>query len=170
MAKKKLVKSASELDMALEVSNAINIKEITLVESHCKLFPVSRSASGEHNFTISACTDHSVEDSDQILLTQVRLKFKAKNAKDEDLVQLEAAYIAIYSLKAEKTFSSDHYARFADYCSVFHIWPYWREFVQHSIAGFGLPPLTLPVFKFGAKLPKEESQMQKKQIKQKTEK
>lgn len=170
MAKKKLVKSASELDMALEVSNAINIKEITLVESHCKLLPVARNADGEHNFTISACTDYSVEDSGKLLLTQARLKFKARNAEDEDLVQLEAAYIAIYSLKAEKPFSSDHYTHFADYCSVFHIWPYWREFVQRSIAGFSLPPLTLPVFKFGAKLSKEDSQIQKKQIKQKTEK
>jgi preprotein translocase subunit SecB len=170
MAKKKLVQSATELDMALEISNAINIKDITLVESHCKLFPVARNADSERNFSISACTDHSVEDSDRVLLTQVRLKFKAKNAKEEDLVWLEAAYIAIYSLKAEKPFSSDHYVHFADYCSVFHIWPYWREFVQRSIAGFGLPPLTLPVLKFGAKLPKEESLAQSKRIKQKAEK
>ncbi|MBN1123364.1 MAG: protein-export chaperone SecB [Sedimentisphaerales bacterium] len=167
MAKKKTKKSVPELDMALEVSNIIDLKDIALIENRCKLFPVSRSDKGRYNYTVSATTDFAVEDENDILLTQVRMKFKANNAKDENLLLLEATYIAVYSLKTKKEFSSDHYTYFAKYCSVFHIWPYLREFVQRSIAGFGMPPLTLPVYKFGTKLPDEDSLVSKKQIEQK---
>jgi preprotein translocase subunit SecB len=163
MAKKKIVKLIPELDMALEVSNAINIKDIVLIENRCKLFGVSRD---RNSFDVSALTGYKVEEEGKILLTEVRLKLKARNSQSEDLAFLEAVYLVVYSLKTEKTFSNDQYVHFADYCSVFHVWPYWREFVQRSIAGMGLPPLTLPVYKFGSKLPKEESLIQKKMLEQ----
>jgi preprotein translocase subunit SecB len=165
MAKKKDTKSITELDMALEVSNTIDIKDILLTESHCKLFGIA-SSPGEHSYDISATTNYEVREKDKILLTQTHLKFRAKNPKNEKLGFLEAVYLVVYSLKTEKSFSDDRYIHFADYCSVFHVWPYWREFVQRSIAGMGLPPLTLPVYKFGSKLSKEESLIQKKMLEQ----
>lgn len=151
--------------MALEVSSVIDLKDIVLTESHCKLLGVSSSPSG-NSYDISATTDYEVKEKEKILLTQVRLKFKAKSPQNEGLAFLEAVYLVVYSLKAEKTFSNDQYIHFADYCSVFHVWPYWREFVQRSIAGMGLSPLTLPVYKFGTKLLKEESLIQKKMLEQ----
>jgi hypothetical protein len=165
MAKKKNVKPTTALDMALEVSNVIDIKDVVVTESHCKLLGVSSSPSG-NSYDISAITDYEVKEKDKILLTQVRLKFRAKSPQNEGLAFLEAVYLVVYSLKTEKTFSNDRYIHFADYCSVFHVWPYWREFVQRSIAGMGLSPLTLPVHKFGIKLPKEESLIQKKMLEQ----
>jgi preprotein translocase subunit SecB len=163
MAKKKNVKLTTELDMALEVSNVIDIKDIILTENRCKLFGVSQD---RNSYDISATTDYKVEEEGKILLTQIRFKFRAKNPQNKDSAFLEAIYLVVYSLKTEKTFSSDRYVHFADYCSVFHVWPYWREFVQRSIASMGLPPLTLPVYKFGSKLPKEESLIQKKMLEQ----
>ena len=170
MAKKKVAKSVPELDMALEVSNFIDLEDIAIIENRCKLFPVSQDGNGDLDYTVSASTDFSVEQENNVLLVQVQLKFKAKNKNNEDVVLLVAKYIAIYTLKTKKEFSIEQYGHFEDYCSVFHVWPYWREFVQRAIADFRMPPLTLPVFKFGTKLPDEDSLSSKKQIIQKKKK
>lgn len=164
MAKKKVTKSIPELDMALEISNSIDIEDIALIENRCKLFPVSRDGDGKYDYTVSALTNFSVENENSILLVQVQIKFKAKNKENEDIVLLEAEYIVVYTLKTNNEYSAEHYNHFANYCSVFHIWPYWREFVQRSISDFRMPPLTLPVFKFGTKLPNEDSLGSKKQV------
>jgi preprotein translocase subunit SecB len=167
MAQRKKEKPVSELDLALAVSDVIDIKEVIFTESHCKLFGISREPKGTNSFDVYASTEYSVTDDDKILLTMVRFKFKAKNSNNEDFVLLEAVYVVAYSLKTDKQFSDVHYKTFSDYCSVFHVWPYWREFVQRSLANFGLPPLTLQVYKFGSKLPKEELFIPKKISKQK---
>jgi preprotein translocase subunit SecB len=163
MTKKTKVKIVTELDMALEISNVIDIKDIVLTENRCKLFSTSRE---KNSYAISALTDFKVEEEGKTLLTQVHFKFKAKNSQNEDIAFLEANYLVVYSMMVEKTFPTDRYIHFADYCSVFHVWPYWREFIQRSIASMGLPPLTLPVYKFGSKLPKEETLIQKKMLEQ----
>lgn len=167
MAKKKTTKSIPELDMALEVSNSTELEDIALIESRCKLFPVPQDGNGGYDYDISASTDYNVEQENNSLLVKVRLKFKAKNKHVNDVVLLVAEYIAVYNFKTEKDFSAEQYTRFTDYCSVFHVWPYWREFVQRSIASLRMPPLTLPPFKFGTKLPNEESLISKNQIVQK---
>ncbi len=164
--KKKKEKTASELDMALALSDAVEIKEVIFTESHCKLFGVDRDAEEKKNVELFASTEYSEENEGKILLTRVRFKFIAKNKKDETVVLLEAVYIVVYSVNKKGNFADSHYSSFSEYCSVFHLWPYWREFVQRSIANFGLPPLTLPVFKFGSKLPKEGLQAISTDIKQ----
>jgi preprotein translocase subunit SecB len=163
---KKEPKTITELDLALEVSDAIDIKDVILVENRCKLFSMSRE---KNNYTISALTDYKVEEEGKVLLTQVKFKFKARNLQNADIASLEAVYLVVYSQGTDKTFSSEQYMHFADYCSVFHVWPYWREFVQRAIASMGLPPLTLPVYKFGEKLFKEETLIEKKMLEQSKE-
>jgi preprotein translocase subunit SecB len=43
---------------------------------------------------------------------------------------------------------------------VFHVWPYWREMVQNTLARMGLPPLILPVFRVGDQYGRELSPKQ----------
>ena len=38
---------------------------------------------------------------------------------------------------------------FANTDAVYHAWPYWREFVQSSMARMGLPPIMIPLFRPG---------------------
>ena len=163
MAKKKTVRSRPELDMALEVSNTIELEEIALIENRCRLCPVPQDSKEGYNYTVSASTNYNVDAENDVLLVQIQLNFNAKNENVQDVVLLKAEYIAVYSLKTRNLFSAEKYINFSDYCSVFHVWPYWREFVQRSLADLRLPPLTLPVFKFGFKLPSEGYLASKKQ-------
>lgn len=157
-------RTVPELDMAIEVSNAMDIRDITMIENRCKRFAVSNE---KNSYEIFAVTEYEQEKDSNDLLVLVRFKFMAHNSKNENLALLEAVYLAFYASKAEKPFTDNHYTCFAEYCSIFHVWPYWREFVQRSIASLGMPPLTLPVYKFGSKLPKEQGLIQEKQIESK---
>ncbi len=81
-----------------------------------------------------------------------RLTLTAKNDIDSDEKSrfcVQATYRVMYKCaKAERPADEDLVA-FGQATGMLNIWPFWREFVHSSTSRMGLPPLTLPLFRFG---------------------
>lgn len=60
---------------------------------------------------------------------------------------IQATLSASYGLKPDSPeFSKDDLADYALCYCPFHVWGYWREFVQSSLARLDLPQVTIPLF------------------------
>ncbi len=63
-------------------------------------------------------------------------------------VVAKATLEAAYAFRPESTdFSDEQLETFALHYCPFHVWGYWREFVQSSLARLEWPPMTLPLFR-----------------------
>lgn len=74
--------------------------------------------------------------------------------KDEDaLAQIEANFEAIYLSDTE--LDNDCINEFGNNNVQFHVWPFWREFVQNSCMRMGVDPIPVPFYspKNGKKTP-----------------
>ncbi|KQN53180.1 hypothetical protein [Erwinia sp. Leaf53] len=67
------------------------------------------------------------------------------NESSESLVVIEAEFDACYLSKHEVT--KDQLDAFSQNNVGYHIWPYWREFVQSSCSRAGLSPIRVPFYK-----------------------
>lgn len=74
---------------------------------------------------------------------------KAEEKDDEEassLVMIEAKFDACYLSNQEV--SKDQLDAFSQNNAGYHIWPYWREFVQSSCTRAGISPIRIPFFQF----------------------
>src|SRR5680860_1409190 len=71
-----------------------------------------------------------------------------KEKGDDPLVEIHATFNAIYrsreklSQEAVKAFSQEHVG--------YHVWPYWREFVQSNCTRLGIAPIRIPFYRIGS--------------------
>lgn len=71
----------------------------------------------------------------------------AEDASPKAYALLQASLEATYTFKPDAPqFAEDDLRDFALCYCPFHVWGYWREFVQSSLARLELPQLTLPLF------------------------
>ena len=77
-----------------------------------------------------------------------RLSGRIPDREDVTYAVVQATLDAEYSPKADSTepFSNDDLEDFAFCYCPFHVWGYWREFVQSSLARLDLPHVTVPLF------------------------
>lgn len=76
----------------------------------------------------------------------VRLVDETVDDKDNDAVQAEiiAVFVSEYQLKDSCDLGKDAMAEFLN-CNVrFHVWPFWREYLQSTCTRMGLPVIPLP--------------------------
>jgi len=59
----------------------------------------------------------------------------------EPLLEFKATFFADYTIKFP--LEQDEIDAFAEQHVGFHVWPYWREFLQSSCSRLGLPPLAV---------------------------
>ena len=68
----------------------------------------------------------------------------------EPLLQIEAQFIARYI--SEQKMAADTLEAFSSENVGYHVWPYWREFVQSSCARIGMePPVSIPFYRIRRK-------------------
>lgn len=76
----------------------------------------------------------------------VRLVDETVDDKDNDAVQAEilAVFVSEYQLKGTSDLGDDAMSEFLN-CNVrFHVWPFWREYLQSTCTRMGLPVIPLP--------------------------
>lgn len=65
--------------------------------------------------------------------------------KDEEeavvLFEVEALFSANYSINDSKRPSEKAIRVFAEENGLYHVWPYWREFIQSTCSRVGIPPV-----------------------------
>lgn len=62
--------------------------------------------------------------------------------------ELIATYVAEYDLDEGKDVATEAVNEFLKHNAVYHVWSYWREYVQSTFARALLPPVTLPMMVF----------------------
>nr|WP_298717037.1 hypothetical protein [uncultured Steroidobacter sp.] len=99
----------------------------------------------------------------QVLRCFVNTGFRAlradaseKNIAEHMLAEIECVFAADYLVKSEEAPSSEIVSAFGENI-VFHVWPYWREYVQSTLARSRLPSIALPMFRVRQKPASSES-------------
>jgi len=75
--------------------------------------------------------------------------------KEEDIpgegvyVEIKAEFCALYGLDGNANEKELHLAlaEFGQFNIGYHVWPYWREYVQSVCARMGIPPIPIPMYR-----------------------
>ncbi|MCC5830871.1 MAG: hypothetical protein JJU36_15600 [Phycisphaeraceae bacterium] len=60
-----------------------------------------------------------------------------------------ATFQLVYQLPEIDKYGKDQLQAFAEVNAVYNVWPYWREYVQSTLARMGLPTITMPAYRIG---------------------
>ena len=94
----------------------------------------------------------SVGNSGQSTLLSVSVSFLLRgkdDGNDESLYKASCTIVLIYQCEDLTRYDQEVFKAFAGTTGVFNAWPYWREFAQNITSRMGLPPVTVPPFRFG---------------------
>jgi hypothetical protein len=78
----------------------------------------------------------------------VRLVFPQSSAEDVSpkvAAEFTAVFLAEYECVPDKVVSDDGAKEFLQHNAVYHVWSYWREYVQSTFNRAALPVITLPM-------------------------
>lgn len=83
----------------------------------------------------------------------------------EKPIQIKAVLALTYDCEEVSSFDDSALEAFGKINGVYNAWPYWREFVQNTVARMGLPPLIVPTFRvIQSKTPKKASRPARKKV------
>ena len=149
MADKESKRKEKTLDLKIigKVAAGVEIKSINLIESKTStaLDDVSQPNDG---LILSVGIKTSTKKTSYGFEAAIGFELRGKREKNNiSLLNIRADFRLKYELKNGKAFSKKDLDKFAAVNGVYNAWPYWREFVQSTVARMGLPPLTVPVLK-----------------------
>ena len=130
------------------IVSVVEIENVRLREAHCRSVRPSEIAK-----TLEVKPWHDAEviksGGGESLEIDVAFGLEVADADGEQEFQAEirGTFELLYRIPADEDFSSEELAAFAQINAVFNAWPYWREFVQTSLARMDMPVLTVPVFR-----------------------
>lgn len=169
MAKKKIktnvVTKENKIKAGLLVSDRVKLKDVRLIGSKCDQIP--EATLGKKTFAIDYSTEVQVDRKSGYVIVIAKFHFKAftdskfaKSKVQKPVVVIEASFLLAYKIENFEGLTQEGFELFANLNGIYNAWPYWREFVQNSIARMGLPSLAIPVFRI-VKPPKEKAIKQK---------
>jgi hypothetical protein len=76
------------------------------------------------------------------------LEKNPNTADDAVYVEIAAEFSANYRLKeeADENGLRDALSEFSQINVGYHVWPYWREYVQSTCTRIGIPPIPVPIY------------------------
>lgn len=150
--KQKADSTKDKLVLALDVSKIVELMAVRLIGSSFSSKPSALEGLKEVDIDVNIQC-RTQEDEHILVFPRFLLKAKQKGKKEAEeniQVRIEAEYILIYEAKDLKNLSDESILAFANTNGIFNAWPYWREYVQSTIARLGIPNYTVPVFRLGA--------------------
>lgn len=126
----------------------------SIIDVHEDIHPNTKGIGDVHvlkKMFVEGCEGYESSDdiNSSIYLFKVSFGFiysKNKNIESEDdiLTKIEATYIAQYI--SEETLLEDELINtFGKHNVPYHVWPYWREYLQSTLQRMELPTHTLPM-------------------------
>ncbi len=146
--KEKNKKKEIDVSLAARVSSKVEIVNVLLKQSSCYRKPDTGKA--KIALEIECDTTYEIDKKNSIITVLPNFKLKGYSEKkeaDEPALKIEAVFVLIYKVSNFKDLKKKHFEAFANTNGIYNAWPYWREFVQNTIARMSLPPLTIPVFR-----------------------
>ena len=81
-------------------------------------------------------------------LVEFTMSAAPKAFEDEEKpIQIKAVLELVYNCEKVSSLTDRALKDFGEINGVYNAWPYWREFVQNTVARMELPPLIVPTFR-----------------------
>ena len=162
--KKKADISKDRMALALEVSKTVEIVSVRLISSNFSSSPSVLDGLSQVDIDVNIRC-HKKEDGTILVFPIFKLESKRKKkgkSKESIEIIIEAEFMLTYKVKDLKELSDEGILAFAKTNGIFNAWPYWREYVQSTIARLGIPNYTVPVFRLGAEEGPKKSKPKKR--------
>ncbi len=167
--KRGALRATIDYTLAAPVSDQVSIRHVRLVSSACS--QSSNAGIGKHSLEINCEVKTQADKKKHYILVFPSFKLEGfpleRKQKKPDLV-IEAAFVIIYKAESLEGLRHANFEAFGQSNGVYNAWPYWREFVQNTVARMNLPPLTIPVFRLLLAKPKRSKTKKTRRIKKKT--
>jgi len=150
VAKKKAVQHGKKkpgISPGLLVSDRVQIRDVRLMSCGCEQKPAAMA--GKKSYHIGTSADVQLNKDQRIIVVLARFRFEAalEEKAPEPVLTINASYALPYQSDRFDGLTQEGFEQFANLNGIYNAWPYWREFVQNTVARMGLPPLTIPVFR-----------------------
>lgn len=133
-----------------KILDSINLENIALVDSS---FKVKDCEENGGNINLKFNDSYSFLDKQDYICFYSSFKLIGSfegNPESQELFVMKAKYEIRYSKKDKKVdISTDFFQVFKEISLPMFTWPYFREFIQNTLVRACIPPVTLPVRKFG---------------------
>jgi len=145
--KSKVVKGKDDFNAGLLVSDRVQLKDVRLVSSKCGQTP--EATLGKKTFEINYSTKVEVDKKSGYIIVIAKFHFEASTESKVPgpALFVDADFLLAYKVEDFKGLTQTGFEQFADLNGIYNAWPYWREFVQNTIARMGLSPLSISVFR-----------------------
>lgn len=150
---KRQTKKIEPLKEIAPLITALQIKDIRLIEASVKTNIRTATEAGEVDLAIDSSAsvkDYTKDTGIFSVVAEINARLVPVESERDPAVSVRAAFELRYSLPKDLKVSPAQLNTFARINGIFNAWPYWREFVQSTIARMNLPPVTLPVFRLEA--------------------
>jgi len=128
----------SLMDLSIAMSPWTQIRQIRLLRSQIESKSIDIAEPSQVNTSFDATTVFNREDG--TLRVHASLMVSVG-----EFVQIIADFALEYGVDKTMIFTDEVAAAFGRLNGIYNVWPYWREYVQSTVARLGLPPLTLPL-------------------------
>jgi len=145
--KAKVSKRKGAFDAGLQVSERVQLKDVRLVSSKCDQSP--EAVSGKKTYEINHSTEVQVDRKSGYIVVIAKFHFEAfvDSNSTQPVIIIDASFLLSYKIEYFEGLAQEGFQQFANLNGIYNAWPYWREFVQNTIARMGLPSLAIPVFR-----------------------
>ena len=142
------VRQSRPLKQIASLLAVVQIEDVRLVESSAKSNVRSTDEAGTVKLTIQTSTSvKEYSDDSLFVLAGISAQLVPTESEQSPAITLRATFELRYSLPKDFKVSRRQLNTFARINGAFNAWPYWREFIQNTVARMDLPPITLPVFR-----------------------
>jgi hypothetical protein len=145
--KKLKQKEMTPAEQSFLVSGRVQLEDVRLIKSISYMEP--EALQGEKEFKITHTTRVLPDEEKNQIIVFVSFKFKSFSIDkpDKQIIGIAAEFLLTYTISGFEGLTDKGIKEFGNLNGVFNAWPYWREFIQNTIARMNLPPLTIPVFR-----------------------
>lgn len=141
--------SKPDVNAGLLVSDRVQLKDVRLIEFGCN--QKQGASRGKKAYNMDYSTEVAVDKESGHVLVIAKFHFEAfaegGPQKNKNVLKAHATFALTYTIENFKGLTQKGFKQFADLNGIYNAWPYWREFMQNTIARLGLPPLVIPVFR-----------------------
>jgi hypothetical protein len=131
-----------QVKLAVEVNQNTMVGRIRVSEAKMNATMVERQGKDEVSYQTKSRVKHA---SEKHLTVAVHFLMSLKQeGMDEDITRVECEMEAEYFVRPGFQLSPEKAEAFAQGNAIFHLWPYFREFLQSSMTRMGQEPLLAP--------------------------
>ena len=160
--KKSKQKELTLMEQALLVSRRVQLEDVRLIKSQSYMKPEALQGQKEFKMTSTTRALPDKERSSILVFVNFRFKCFGVGKADTQIIGIVSEFVLTYTISSFDGLTDDGIKEFANLNGVFNAWPYWREFIQNTIARMNLPPLTIPVYRLSSPSKKRKSAKRKK--------